>query len=374
MDLNDLKQKYSVDKEIPPDKKKAEEKPKFGKRRDWIEDSSTINRPKEDFKTIDNIENKYILYIDSTENNDLNKNINNFSIENKLENKYLKSIDANKEAFTPFERIAGLQKQALLLIYEHCQLIGSRITRPLGVAYFVERLSTSQLNAHNVLNELVKKNVIRRSDFQRGRGGWTKWEIIEASWNEIGLNNLSIVLNDRKYIEQTIETPLSSSNGLNLEKNTNTEAEAINFEIPEVLRSIGIGNRQLIVIVRDKFLSVIEVQESLQHYAHDVSKNLVKKSNNFFFGVLRNKTPYISSNFAQDEAKLIQEEIARIKKIQAQRAEFKELKSREQYEQFLIENPNWIEDLKRENSFLAKLPADVFERAGFDKWKEKFSK
>ena len=50
MDLNDLKQKYSVDKEIPPDKKKAEEKPKFGKRRDWIEDSSTINRPKEDFK------------------------------------------------------------------------------------------------------------------------------------------------------------------------------------------------------------------------------------------------------------------------------------------------------------------------------------
>jgi hypothetical protein len=99
----------------------------------------------------------------------------------------------------------------------------------------------------------------------------------------------------------------------------------------------------------------------------------VKKSNNFFFGILRNKTPYISTSFAQDEAKSIQEEITRIKQFQAQRVELKELKLREQYEQFLIQTPNWVDDLKKENSLLSKLPADVFERTGFDKWKEKFS-
>ena len=363
MDLNELKNKYGVSTQ----KEQEAEKPKFGKKRAWLEDTSIINSNKAENKTIDKIENNDLKNIEKiikpAETNDLN----NFSIENKPENNYLKSIEAKT---VPFERIVGLQKECLLVIYEHCQLIGSRTTRPLGIAFFVERLKTSQLNAHNVLNELVKKNAIKRNDYQRGRGGWSKWEIIETIWNEIGLNNLSIIKNDRKTIEQTIETvPYSSSSNNLLRTNTIQEQDPIEFNIPANLSAMGIGNRQLVVIVRDNFLTAEEVQQSLDHYSHDLTKNLTKKSTNFFFGILRNKTPYISSHYSQEEARAIQAEIARIKQLQQEREELKTLKLQEEYEQFKIANPDFLEELKKKNQFLAKSPTGLLDKMGFDEWK-----
>ena len=362
MDLDELKNKYGLNNP----KEQKEEKPKFGKKRAWLEEPSTINQPKIEKEIIDKIENNDLISIDKIIKADKTNNLNNFSIENNLENKYLKTIEAKT---TPFERIVGLQKEALLVIYEHCQLIGSRTTRPLGIGFFVERLKTSQLNAHNVLNELVKKNAIKRADYQRGRGGWSKWEIIEAIWNEINLNNYSIIKNDRINIEQTIENRPYSSISNSLNTKTIQEAQPIEFNIPTNLSAMGIGNRQLVVIVRDNFLTAEEVQQSLDHYSHDLTKNLTKKSTNFFFGILRNKTPYISSHFAQEEAKAVQAEIARIKQLQQEREELKNLKLQEEYEQFKTTNPDFLEELKKKNQFLAKSPAGLLDKMGFDEWK-----
>lgn len=375
MDLKELQQQYGLSSTAKPETKETTEKPKFSKRRDWLTEQSINNTAKSDLETIDKIEKNDLISIEKAENKYLNKNINNFSIENKQENKYLKNIEAKKEAIYSLERIVGLQKEALLLIHEHCQLIGSRTTRPLGIAYFVDRLKTSQLNAHNVLNELVKKKVIVRADFQRGRGGWSKWEIVEAIWNEIGLNNYSIVKNYRNKIDTNIETALSSNSIKDLKINTNTQEQSptLEFEVPENLKTLGIGSRQLVVIVRDGFLTYEEIQQSLEHYSHDVGKGLVKKSNNFFFGILRNKTPYISSQYAQGEARAIQEEIARIRQLQAGREELRELKLKEEYEQFLAENPEWLNELKKENQFLAKSPTGLLSKMGYEKWKEKLN-
>lgn len=372
MDLKELQQQYGLSSPAKPETKENTEKPKFSKRRDWLADKSTINSNTDDLKTIENVENNDLISIENIEIKHLNKNINNFSIENKQENKYLKTIEVKKEAVYSLERIVGLQKEALLLIHEHCQLIGSRTTRPLGIAYFVERLKTSQLNAHNVLNELVKKKVIVRADFQRGRGGWSKWEIIETIWNEIGLNSYSIIKNDRKNIEQTIETALSSNSIKDLKINTNTheQSPAFEFEVPENLKTLGIGSRQLVVIVREGFLTCEEVQQSLEHYSHDVGKGLVKKSNNFFFGILRNKTPYISSQFAQDEAKAVQAEIARIKQIQSDRAELAELQLREQFEDYKLKNPSFLEEIKSGNQFLKSSSPKILDEIAFGKFKE----
>lgn len=362
MELDELKNKYGLN----PEKEPKEDKPKFGRKRAWLEEPSINNQHKIENKIIDKIENNDLKNIEKINKPAETNGLNNFSIENKPENKYLKNVEAKT---VPFERIVGLQKEALLVIYEHCQLIGSRTTRPLGIGFFVERLKTSQLNAHNVLNELVKKNAIKRADYQRGRGGWSKWEIIEATWNEINLNKFSIIKNDRKNIEQIIENSSYSGSSNNLKTNTIQETEPIEFNIPTNLSAMGIGNRQLVVIVRDNFLTAEEVQQSLDHYSHDITKNQTKKSTNFFFGILRNKTPYISSHYAQEEAKAVQAEIARIKQLQQEREELKNLKLQEEYEQFKLANPDFLEELKKKNQFLAKSPAGLLDKMGFDEWK-----
>jgi hypothetical protein len=56
--------------------------------------------------------------------------------------------------------------------------------------------------------------------------------------------------------------------------------------------------------------------------------------------------------------------------IQTEREELKELKLREEYEQFKLSNPNFLEDMKKENQFLTKSPTGLLDRMGFDKWKE----
>lgn len=363
MDLNELKTKYGLEAQ----KEQETEKPKFGRKRAWLDDTSTINSNKAENKIVDKIEKNDLKNIEKIVKPDEPKDLNSYSIQNNLENNYLKNIEAPA---VPFERIVGLQKEALLVIYDHCQLIGSRTTRPLGIAFFVERLKTSQLNAHNVLNELVKKKAIIRADYQRGRGGWSKWEIVEATWNEINLNSYSIIKNDRKNIEQNIENGSYSSSSNNLKTNTIQEAEPINFNIPANLSAMGIGNRQLVVIVRDNFLTAEEVQQSLDHYSHDITKSLTKKSTNFFFGILRNKTPYISSHYAQEEARAVQAEIARIKELQQQREELKNLKLQEEYEQFKANNPAFLDELKKSNQFLAKSPSGLLDKMGFEEWKK----
>lgn len=282
---------------------------------------------------------------------------------------------------TPIEHhldtIVGREREFLFFIANQCQKNGSLTTPPLTIEKIKIVLSCSNDSIKTVVYRLTQKNLLIRDKRKMGRAGWVSFSLSKTIYDQIlnqedFRNGVGMVL--KVGSEQGLKSPYNNNSLLKENTNKEPEPEIPNFEIPENLKALGVGQKPLAVIVRDNILNHDEVQASLNHYSHDISKNLVKvKSANFLFGCMRNKTPYISSNYAEAETRAITQEIARIKQIQAEREELKELKLKEDYEQFLAKNPEWLEELKKENQFLAKSPTGLLSKMGFEKWKEKFN-
>ena len=290
---------------------------------------------------------------------------------------------------TDVNGLVGLQKIAFFALVKQAKELGfldnnngDRITPPInGGEFAVSVLNKTYKQSKDVLYELKVRGFIRQYAIKNGRGGFVQYAIGKELYQSCLLVEQMAKPTDDirktygkptdKPTDTPTETPLSSNSKLNIKENTNTEPDEIWFEVPEVLKAIGIGSRQVWSIVRQGFVSEEEARQSLEHFAYDVEKNLAtKKTNNFFFGILRNKTPYTSQSYAQGEAKAIQEEIDRIKELQAQREELKELKIREEYEQYKIENPDFLDGLKKGNQFLSSSSPTVLEQVGFAEFKK----
>lgn len=295
----------------------------------------------------------------------------------------LSQTEVKVEPKAVFEELVGLQRNVLIHFFEMCVRGGSRITPPVAISNLAIAVETTTSAGRKAIQRLEEKGFIIRATFKDGRGGWTKYEVKEEVYKTLLLSQTRAKVEPNisqsrvkvgTQVEPKPEPNVPYSNNSSLKENTNTEPVIADFQVPENLKALGVGQKPLAVLVRDNFLNHEEVQASLNHYSHDIAKNLVKvKSANFLFGCMRNKTPYISSSYAEAETRAITQEIARIKQIQAQREELKELKLKEQYEQFLAQNPDFLEGLKKENQFLAKSPQGLLERMGFEKWQEKFN-
>lgn len=280
------------------------------------------------------------------------------------------------------EKVSTYQRQILFAIFEEVQANPfEKETRPLNIQQLGRLINIEENQALEslriVILRLEKAGGLIKTKVKTGRSGWTQYSLPNRIFDELlkERSRTKPVIKDEQSTNKALTKPVIdspySSNYL-LKENTNTETELPEFQVPENLKALGVGQKPLAVIVRENILSHEEVQASLNHYSNDIAKNLVKvKSANFLFGCMRNKTPYISSNFAEAETRAITQEIARIKQLQAQKEELKELKLKEQYDEFLVQNPDFLEGLKKENQFLAKSPNGLLERMGFEKWREK---
>jgi len=220
---------------------------------------------------------------------------------------------------------------------------GNRITPQINGNEFAKTfVNRSYKQTKDTLYHLKARGFIQVFSMKNGRGGNVQY-LIEKDLYQSCLIDLSFekrTNNLLKTTEKPTQEPTSKptnevpyNSNSNLINKYNNEPTEPDFEIPENISALGISQKSIQAIIRDNFLSRDEVESSLRHYSHDLAKNLVKlKTAQFFMGVLRNKTPYISSHFAQDEAKAVQAEIARIKQIQSDRAELVELQLREQFE------------------------------------------
>lgn len=278
---------------------------------------------------------------------------------------------------TPIEHhldtIVGKEREFLFFLAKQCQKNGSLITPPLTIEKIKAVLSYSSDGVKTVVYRLSNKGLITRDKNKKGRAGWVCYALKKEIYDQIirqedFINGVELVL--KQALKQGLNEPYSNNSNL-IKNNNNNEPTEVVFKIPENISALGISQKSLQAIVRDDFLSKEEVQQSLEHYSHDLSKNLVRlKSAQFIMGVLRNKTPYISSQFAQDEAKAVQAEIARIKQIQSDRAELAELQLREQFEDYKLKNPNFLDEIKQGNSFLAKSNSKILDEIAFGKFKE----
>ncbi len=287
--------------------------------------------------------------------------------------------------------LVGIQRLTFLTLVKMARELGfldnsgNRITPQINGNEFAKTfVNRSYKQTKDTLYHLKARGFIQVFSMKNGRGGNVQY-LIEKDLYQSCLIDLSFekpTNNLLKTTEKPTQEPTSkptneapyNSNSYLIKNNNYNETYEPDFEIPENISALGISQKSLHAIVRDNFLSREEVDSSLKHYSFDLAKNQVKlKSAQFFMGVLRNKTPYISSHFAQDEAKAVQAEIARIKQIQSDRVELAELKLREEFEEYKLKNPNFLDEVKAGNSFLAKSNSKILDEIAFGKFKEKIN-
>ena len=207
--------------------------------------------------------------------------------------------------------MSGLQAKILKFIYNICKKRGSKSSGPVSGSYLATATKMSIRSMQITVIRLIQKKLLIRLNFKNGRGGWSEYGIPQEVYNDLvnletsnkPLTNLQQTSN--KPTSQPTSQPLtsgpSSSSCFNILNTTTTgpdkNSQLSEVEIPDVLCSMGLGDRHL-KQVETKFPGAIAgLQRSLEALAHDIEKaggaeafkrqNGVKSFIAWFFGALK---------------------------------------------------------------------------------------
>ena len=210
--------------------------------------------------------------------------------------------------------IRGSQRQILDLLFSLSLNSGDRATPYLSSSEIGKALQMPQESVRTALKRLLLRGVLLRKGFQRGRTGWSCYELSQKAYRdlrEIGQSGSNWVQNGFKsgseIGSQTGSTASSSSSYVLEENLKTTTSDSELFENPPTqlapewqqldispLDPIGFTNTHLVQIIRQGKLSVDEVQDSINFYAFDLNRNGLKPKSalNYFMGVVRRGIPY----------------------------------------------------------------------------------
>jgi predicted DNA-binding transcriptional regulator len=266
------------------------------------------------------------------------------------------------------DTIVGKEREFLFFIAKQCQKNGSLITQPLTIEKIKMVLSYSNDGIKTVVYRLTNKGLIARDRNKKGRAGWVCYSLTKEIYDQI-LSQEDFEIGVEMVLKKALKQGLNqsySSNNLYSITNT-TEVEIPEFQIPENVRSLGIGQKSLQALVRDNFLSFDEIQESLNSFSYDILKNTIKnKTAGLFFGILRKKTPYISSEYIQNQEREIKEQVFRYEQLIAQRKKLEELKIFQNFKNYIQENPDFMKSVKLEQKF--EVSDSILESIAFAKF------
>ena len=212
----------------------------------------------------------------------------------------------------------GDQRKILDFFFDSSVQIGDRTTPALSSAEIGNALQMPQESVRTALKRLLQRGSILRRNFQRGRSGWSSYELSQSVYRELldfsksGSNRVQIrsKSGSKSGSESGSNAPSSSSFlDLKILKTTTTEGSDIleteKVHIPPewqsvdvgVLSKIGFTQTHLIQIARLGKLSCTEVESSMEYFAFDLQKNgkaklLNGSPLNFFMGILRKGIPY----------------------------------------------------------------------------------
>jgi predicted transcriptional regulator len=300
-------------------------------------------------KILDNFLKPSSIYLDNQKNFQsifIDKNKNESEPELKLNQSGIKT-----EPKTSFSSLIGLQREIVLLIHEICQTILEQQTNPLSLDFIATQCKCTKSTARKSIQRLEQKGIILRMSFKNGRGGWTKYQLLDQIYQEIRmLKNQKLEPNlnqNRAKVEIELETELRS-NILNSAKTATTELspewdiDLANFEKFGFTRS---HLRQLISLNK---ISDEDIKQSLIEFSYDFENNFlpnIKTSKiNMLMGLFRAGQTYTSENYRTEQVQLI--------KLMAERAK---KKKEVQFDEKLIAWTNMLtEDEQRK--IIAKMP------------------
>jgi hypothetical protein len=133
-----------------------------------------------------------------------------------------------------FCTLIGLQRSIVLFIYDECKKNRSKMTSPLTIEHISSVIGADRSTAKTTLKRLITKKCIIRREFKVGRGGWTRYELVEHIYNDLMLfetgNKLGTNWEQRGYkggtqwgTQSGTTYPSSSSSNINLITTTTTK-------------------------------------------------------------------------------------------------------------------------------------------------------
>ncbi len=270
-------------------------------------------------------------------------------------------------------KVVGLQRQVLLTIFSILQSNGSKTSPPLAIEVIASRVNTTVGNTQNAIKELVKKNLMIRKDFQRGRGGWTIYELEETIFSALDKEKIRESLENlqRVSIQQTGATfretsPNSSSDLIKEEKKLHT------IQIPEELKTL-ISAKEVSSILEKGLLPEEDLQRSLEHFAYDSKNNLVRAKTspvNLLFGLLRSGKPYRSLKLIELENEELREYQKALAILETQNRELKEAELKNKFQTFLETNPDFLEEVRKTAGGSFNLSEEMLQKLAFSRWAE----
>lgn len=214
-----------------------------------------------------------------------------------------KPIREQKGSTYSYFFLTGLQKKICDEIFNDLIETRGRTTISFSLTYWSEVLETTKKTAKNAIQRLVKKGVLIRSTAKKGPGGWCTFELAEEIYQEIiGKQKVSNKVATRKQKgSEKVSNPSSSSSSILT--TTTSSGDKIHYE---PLKKIGFTKLHLDRIIDKTFLTEEQIQESINAFAFDLSKNnkksqLKKRPIDFFMGIMLKNGPYLPpENYTKD--------------------------------------------------------------------------
>jgi hypothetical protein len=221
---------------------------------------------------------------------------------------------------THISALIGIQRKMLLFLFDECKKARSRITEPLSIIHISQAMEIPTGSIKTSISRLCEKQFIKISSFKNGRGGWSSYEIPDATYKELLQMETqhklhTNYLQTKHKVDTQPNTQLntngsSSSSVLNIKETTTQLDNEWNFDITPYSK-FGFMTSQLKQLASLGVISAIEVEQSLLEFNHDLDNNTLPQMNtgkiNFLMGILRKGQPYVSDSYRNEEEAIISE-------------------------------------------------------------------
>ena len=193
-----------------------------------------------------------------------------------------------------FSGLVGLQKTILVYLYQECKKARSQVTTELTIAYLSELTDLKDYVVKKTISRLEGKGYITRPEFKNGRGGWTKYSVVDSVYQEL------LTIEKERGLEAY--QPKTTNKAVDI-KEPSTDFD---MRLPEEWQNINIDpledikftKQHVLQLYKQKILDADMVQDSIYAFAFDLKNNkkgegLKLSPTNFFMGILRKGEPYL---------------------------------------------------------------------------------
>jgi hypothetical protein len=285
--------------------------------------------------------------------------------------------EAKVEPKETFDSLVGIQRSALLFIFDSCLISGSRISSAIAISNLSFSLNSTVSAVRKAVQRLEQKGYLFRSQFKDGRGGWTKYEIPKSVYSDLlssqtrakvesNLSQTRAKVGTQPEPQPEPKPLYSSSNDLNNKETTTTGAE--DLSIPHNLMRYGISVVNLQKLITSEKTTHEIITRSLQALSFDVEHGKSGNLANILFGVLGSGREYISQKYSESLQQELEQELARIQVSEDQQKKLSEIRLKDKFKSYVEQNPEFIESIRtRNNTFVTS--QELLEKVAFEEFK-----